>query len=76
MKILLFTLLLTSLFCPASFSRNPNEINSFAYDLDSYLQQQKIGVFQGLSWLSNKIKSSWIKLMATLLNLNRLLPFG
>jgi CubicO group peptidase (beta-lactamase class C family) len=50
MKILLLALLLTLLFCPASFpqkTNNPDGVNSFADDLNSYLQQQSEGGFSG-----------------------------
>jgi CubicO group peptidase (beta-lactamase class C family) len=50
MKILLFTLSLTLLFCHASFAQkmnNSNEVNSFADDLNSYLQQQSASGFSG-----------------------------
>ena len=50
MKNLLSTLILTLLFCSASFPQkmnNSNEANSFADDLNSYLQQQSDTGFSG-----------------------------
>ncbi len=50
MKTLLFTLLLTLLFCNNSFpqkTENAGKANSFADDLNSYLQQQSDAGFSG-----------------------------
>jgi CubicO group peptidase (beta-lactamase class C family) len=50
MKILLSALLLTLFFCDTSFpqkTNNSNEVNSFANNLNSYLQQQSDAGFSG-----------------------------